>query len=439
MRAILDTHLRRRGLALLLAMVMLGSGCGSADTREPADVMRDVVRNTETQPRRFTYDFKTPDAHYTVTGLFEDDFRYEASWYIDDTLVYEEVVSDDRLAVRVHDERALELLRRPEPSEEEIAADVAGLVDAATGEATDAPTDELTDPEAAATASDEPTDEATDAVIDEPVDDGKLDEAEVEELLLSGVWVEDSVGAPSLLPTADDRDLGADAVLDSLKVLRYVLQAMQEGFGTRIFDDESVFYRPSEDPFPHPDHDAGEVDRIDFERLWLPRRSDVNESGQQPAPNMGNLRKMVIYVDENEDIIRVNEIVDLRRRFKDLRERYDMDLPEELPDEQLELMALEQINALRVAQGEDPIELRSLSIEFEDVGDEDLRVTFPTGTTIAPLRLLASRGSETGSPPELPEETPSDAVLDPEVAPPADGDASEEATPSDGPSDASDG
>ncbi|HEX9889107.1 MAG TPA: hypothetical protein VGA69_06490 [Nitriliruptorales bacterium] len=436
--------LTRPLIALFVVMGLLSTACAGGDTRDAEDVVRDSIRSSETQPRRFQYIDETPEVTYSVSGVYEDDFRYQVAFSIDGELVYEEVVQDDRIAVRVHDERALELLRRPDEAEE-LEGEIGGIVGDITGEGTDGEgtdgegTDgEGTDGEGTGeedTGADTTGEGAEDggaeveaAAQDDvtPVgEEGELtDEEQVEELLLSGVWVEDVVGAPSLLPSATTPDIGEDPVYDALTVLRYTQSAMMEGWAVDRYDPDSITYRPQEDPFEPPSAEDGEYERWDYERIFLPSKSQVNESGQQQPPSMSHLRKMVLYLDEDGHVIRVEEQVDIRRRLKDLREKYDIIPPEGMSEDEQAFWALEKINFLRGMTGEDPIRFRSLSVRFDDVGDESLTVQMPTGTTITSLLVLRNRGSETGRPPEPPEEGPDDGddVADPEVAPPADGD-----------------
>lgn len=94
--------------ALLVAAGTLLSGCaGRSDEGVDADDLPAILEATTLEPRVFTSNVELGGRSLEVTGVIEDDYRYQATVSLDGGPVYEEVVVDDRRYLRVHDPAAL--------------------------------------------------------------------------------------------------------------------------------------------------------------------------------------------------------------------------------------------------------------------------------------------------------------------------------------------
>jgi hypothetical protein len=345
-----------------LAMASVLSACSNQQLTD-ANRLRRIMAATARQPRRFVYDEATSAAKISVKGVIEDDFRYKSAVSINGKLAMEEVVKDDTLADRFVLGSAVGIFVR------KAQTDAPGVVTAAD---TSAPTN-LT----------EASPEVVNAVTNHQ-------------------WVMDPVGAPSLLPSASEKHpLGSDPIYDSLTVFRYVEQAIREAFRVRRFNPDDLDYKPAEDPFPKPAQDS-DVTRYDLERLRLPRPQDVaGSAANQVIPGARHFRKMAVYVRDGL-VIRVLEQIDVASRLKDLERNYDVKIPASLPLAQRIAVAIDSINAVRRGQGIDPIRVRTMSLQFVDLGRRNT-VGLPTAAVEGSLAAFQNRGRR------LPQGTPAAA------------------------------
>jgi hypothetical protein len=352
---------RARLLALVLVAGSLGlSACGPSSDAEKR--VRAALKATESLSRSYlyteTFTDKAGPRETTVRGFVEDDFRYKARVAVDGRPTLDESVSDDALAVRFLDPTRIgDFLRRPKKQDK--GASGLGSADGQTAARSESA---ATRPTAGPTAA---------------------------ELLPTHRWVLDPAGAPAVVGAASaDRAAGSDPVLDSLDVLAYVERAIGEADRIVEFNEDSLEYKPREDPFEHPKKGSGVV-RYDFEAPKLPKASQT-ANGNQVTPDVRHFRKLSVYVKGGR-VVQVLEKVDVAARLKDLAEIYDTRFPANRSPDELAVIATEALNAIRQGQGQDPVRLRTMEYKLADLGGE-VKVDMPTDTTTASLALLENRG-----------------------------------------------
>lgn len=344
----------RRLFAAGLVAVLAGGGlaaCGKAEIEALKEV-RAALRKTEKLSYRFVYResaLGSPDAE--VRGILEDDLRYKTQLSLGGEPMMEEVVSDDTVADRFFSDAALKLYLNPEGG----AGDDTGRRQGG-AEAVGAST------------------------------------VEVRNALGAKQWVVDPAGAPSLPGASIDlRTLGQDPVQDSLTVFRYMDQVLRSNF-VYEFNEDALDYRPDEDPFakqtPEELFPGRDVTRYDVGRPPLPKASDT-QAGNQITPGMEHFRYMAIYVEDGI-VIRIDETIDLGLQLKDLRENYDLDLPDD-PDEAIAI-SVKAINAVRLAQSDAPLRVRKMSYQLTAIGEKN-EIALPSGDVITgSLSVLKNRG-----------------------------------------------
>jgi hypothetical protein len=140
------------------------------------------------------------------------------------------------------------------------------------------------------------------------------------------------------------------------------------------------------------------VTRYDIERVFLPRpQQAVGASANQAVPAARHFRKMAVYVKDGE-VIQIVEDIDVVARLEEISERYDVDIPENLSDEEKVRVVIDSINAVRRSQGTDPIRVRTMSIEFVRLG-QPTSISLPDGTVPGSLAVLKNRGRIAGPAP----------------------------------------
>jgi hypothetical protein len=345
------------GLIAALAL----SACGPATDAEKQ--LRAALQRTERLPHRFIYSEaytaeKAPEQKTAVRGLVEDDFRYKARVAVDGRPVLDEAVSDDALFVRFLDPARIgDFLRKPKKRDK-----------GGTGLGSEAPA------APAAPAGARPPGEGPTAA----------------QLLPTRRWVLDPAGAPAVFGSPDDsRLVGDDPVLDALDVFAYVERAIDSAVRIVEFNEESLEYRPKEDPFEHPKK-GSKVSRFDFEAPKLPKVADTSRGGNQVTPDIRHFRKLSVYVKGGR-VVQILEKIDVESRLDDLAKIYDTKFPTDRPKAEVAAIAVEALNVIRRGQGEDPIRLRTMSYKLADVGG-DVKVDVPTDATKAGLALLENRG-----------------------------------------------
>lgn len=350
----------KRLIPLLVAVVALTSlaGCGKRDTK--IEEVRRFVENTKRDISGFTYSSAQPADLITgvkaqnvdVRGLRQDDFRFKARVDINDAPAFEEVVADDALAVRFLDPRFVgQFVNKDAALTADLTTNVAGLsVLAALG---------------------------------------------------SRRWVVDNAGAPPVVRGAFDSDnVGNDPVFDAMTVLDYVDAAVKESAGIETWspDDINPTYLPEEDVFPKPEDGSG-VDRFDLIRPALPPAANTTGQSDVSLPSTRHFRRMAIYVKDDK-IIRVIEVVDLKgkrlrefpRYFKALL-RESSAPPEaiaaidealkEVPEAQQNTFILQMLNQGLVQFGQDPIFVRTMTVDFGVSPSGEGIVALPTEDAVA--------------------------------------------------------
>ncbi len=310
--------------ALLVVVLLASTACGTRI--DPKDDSIAAIRSTERQPRGIAYEKTSADGTMTrVDLLVSDDYRYKAQVSVDGRPALDVVVRDDALAVRVVDLDA--------------AAE-------AVGEAfTAAPS------------------------------------AEVLRALESRNWVTDPTGAPELFSATAGGVLEAGEggiiapVLEALRSLQEAENALQRAAVVSRFNEENPNYEKRVDTFPQPESGSS-VLRFDLFPPPLPSPNQSLGSPQDSLPDNQHFRRMSIYIDEGR-VTNVLAAIEINPRlFDDIEGRYDIDLPVE-DEKRAGEMAIEQLNAQRVAAGLDPIDAGLVTVEILDLGGSEA-VLLPT-------------------------------------------------------------
>lgn len=163
-------------------------------------------------------------------------------------------------------------------------------------------------------------------------------------------------------------------------MLSYVEQAVNDALGVVKYNPESPDYRPAEDPFPPPD-DEETVVRYDLVRPPLPQRSQGGAN--QAVPDANNFCKLSVYV-RNGVVVQVLEDIDVVSRLKDLARIYGTELPKDKSPRELAAVVVDVINVLRRGQGNEPIQMRTMSLQIGGAGTAQ-RAVPPTGSVRAEL------------------------------------------------------
>lgn len=339
------TRARVMAIALAIAVVAVGPACGTKD--DDKLMLKKIVNKSQSVSGTYTYTDDVP-ASFTggpqqqvvVQGLVEDDFRFKARLNVNGNIVLEEVVNDDALAVRFVDTT--------------LIPNFAGQ--------------------------------------------GKIDPA-AREALESNYWVVDPSGAPAIGEAAvDDRVLGIDPVVDSLSVVEYTMNAIDQAVFVERFNEESLEYRPAEDPFPRPPK-GGDIERWDLKAPGLPRADAQDASGQGGNVKLAQapvFRKMALYIKDDR-LVQIREQIaaefDLLDDFKTylLRlakeggpkaEKRTKETLEKITDErQLAQFMFFVLNFALKGAGEEEVRARSMVYEFRNQG-EKVKADLPAGEDV---------------------------------------------------------
>ena len=351
----------RRRLLLVLATALVAAGIGACGDRE--EVREEVLaalRRTESLSYRYVYRDQRPDAvlpqapkarpDVEVQGLVEDDFRFKARVAFDGVEAYDEVVSDDLLAMRFREPARLsQLVNKDQLAKADTTTDLEGV-------------DSLT-------------------------------------ALRSRRWVVDEAAAPSVTVGRVRADaIGDDPVLDSITVMAYVETAIREAMTVEEFseDDLTPTYSSTEDSFPKPEEGSG-VTRYDLRRPKLPPPGASASAGESGRPETRHFRKMAIYVKDGR-VISVREEIDVRGRYLEEVVKYAKtyaraggatdesiaafeEALDTLPVEQHGTYVLEVLNLGLATSGDDPILQRTMQLELADLGEE-IAVDLPTDNVV---------------------------------------------------------
>ena len=349
----------RRLLALVVAPLLLVPLAACGEREELKEEVLAALQETKRDSFRFQYEDARPETFsaieqtvnpavkINVSGLVEDDFRFKARVDFDGQDGFDEVVSDDTLAMRFIDPGRLNpLINKEKVAEENNPTDLGG-----------APS--LT-------------------------------------VLQSRRWVLDPTGAPAVAAGSTSiTNLGKDPVLDAVTVLSYVETAIAEAQSVERYDPEDISpaYSSSEETFPKPENGSGVV-RYDLRRPKLPPPGQqiVNTQGSG-RPQTNHFRRMAVYVKDGR-IVQVREAIDVRGKFvKDLTKymrtmfreskasaqqlRGFDQVTSEVPENERGNVLLSILSTFLEATGEAPILQRNMTVAFSDLGS-DIKVDLPT-------------------------------------------------------------
>lgn len=269
-----------RTLGIPICLVLFASACGTAGgagalTREAIN----ATDRTRDESRTYHYVDSTLDgkSRVEVDGRIQDDLRYSGTVTLNGKKLYEEVVTDDSVALRLLD---------PEATKPVVEA--ARRLDPTTADA-----------------------------------------------LAAGRWVIDHTVAPPLLAAAADPGdeseqtadkpglgqgnlVGDDPFTDSAQLLNYADRALRTGLNVERFDPEDIDYNVLDDPWAK----DGEVDlegkgirRYDLRQPPLPPPAERGK--RQSLPTIQHFRKLVVYV-EGERVTKIREQISIkdRREFR---------------------------------------------------------------------------------------------------------------------------
>lgn len=369
-------RLPRVGVLVAVVLVALPA-CGEREKRK--EEVQEYIARTRREANEFIYieERRLPDLDVfavlgggdpsqvtpteppavRVAGVVEDDFRFKAKVTVDGVDAYEQIVSDDALAVRLLEPAYLPDLLRDDDAAFDLSTELEGI--------------------------------------------------DVLAALRSRRWVVDPTAAP---PAAASlvRPLGEDPVYDALTALDYVDRAVTEAFNVNEWssDDLTPAYPSSEDVFPAPEEGSG-VRRFDVVRPFLPPPANLggDVAGDTGVPATRNFRKMAIYVKDGR-VIRVIERVEVIGKFVDdftdhlktqieeaeapqeARDAFDQILTS-VPPEELGDPLLFYLNVFLQLTGNAPVIVRTMSLELGDLG-QDIRVALPdTDVVTGTLEALA--------------------------------------------------
>ncbi len=274
--------MRLRVTGLWCCLLALASACGGgggvgALTRE----VTAALDRTRDNSRTYRYIDQTIDGkrRIDVEGKIQDDLRYSGTVSVNGKKLYQEIVSDDSVALRILDLKAakpvIDAAQRADPITAEALRTRRWVVDHA-----------VAPPLLAAAAA--PANESEDTA-DDPA---------------SGLR------RPSLV--------GDDPFTDAAQLINYADRAARGGIAMERFDPEGIDYNALDDPWTA---DA----QIDLEELGL-RRYDLTQpplpapaerGKRQSLPQVEHFRKMAVYV-ETERVVKIREQISIgdRREFR---------------------------------------------------------------------------------------------------------------------------
>jgi hypothetical protein len=253
----------RRATVALVLVGLLATACGSGGAGRTKELRR--VDASLDRARRTSHSFVyvdhpvNPDDRYVVRGRVEDDLRFEGTLTVDGRRVMTEIISDDSLAVRIHDPKGAAQLIALAAREDPVAA----------------------------------------------------------KALSEGKWVLDHTGAPPLIAERTREgtvSVGANPILDAYYLFQYAQESLNGAIGMGRFNPDSVDYNPLDDPWESDSIDEllnEGIARLDLEAPQLPR---PNERGSRAAlPGSRHFRKMVFYL-KGQQLLGMKEQVKLADR-----------------------------------------------------------------------------------------------------------------------------
>ena len=261
--------MKRAVCVALLAFGMLPlAGCTRInDSRQ---TLLGIVDATERSARTYTAT-EVASGHTTVVRTtITDDLSFALSESVDQSPVADEVVLDDRRALRVQDPGVLDRMVRSSAS----PSSTGPLVDAGASPTPSASPSPSASPAPGATAT------------------SPLNSQGAPEALTQGRWVVDARGASGLsaLPVPTYA-LGTDPIFDSLQLLGHLREAINQADSVQLFNPEATGYQANKDPFPAP---ADGIDRYDALAPALAPHDPA--TGGAGLPDTRYFRRLAVYV-----------------------------------------------------------------------------------------------------------------------------------------------
>ncbi len=384
----------------LLATLLLAIACGSGGGR--GTNIRHVVNalgRSDNRSHSFTYFDETLDGktRITVEGRVEDDFRYAGTVSLNGTPMFEAIVSDDAVAVRLLNVGAfgqvVEEARAGDAPTAQALADGRWVIDHTAA------------PEPSGAASSEGGDEES---------------------------------ASDTSDSADETQIGNDPFFDAADAIRYSQDAFRGSIAVQPFNPEDIDYNPADDPWASDvdrDLDAEGVRRFDLVQPPLPPRPSRGDTARPPG--VASFRKMIVYLkgeraQEVREQISIRDRVEFRRAEQGRTARYYL----ELRDAALNGGTLEPMRERRMNLELKPYKGGSIELPTdaqdgfltEVLGSTGLRSVFGFKYIGGGAQVLASPAPTALSTPSA-SQTPASAATTPAGSPSTTGSPSVTATP----------
>lgn len=330
----------------LCVLVPLLSACQS--TYHLAQQVQGEINATYAAPKQFVWVDQTLSGTATVSGLWNDPYRYSVLYSQDATPVWEEVVHDDAVADRILDVSPAAAYAAAHGGLAKIAPLGAHLTGANAG--------------------------TVDA-------------------LLTRNWVEDPTGAPAVPTVGNEQEAErSDPFYAPLIFLQDVSNLINNSDQSEVRqwrqNDVTPVYKPTDDPFPPPA--AGDV-RYDVYEPPLPVLTSNSPSATPPPPSSADFTKIAIYV-RGARVVEVRMVVDPLDVLGTLVTNYHLSLPKGLSTRGKELWAQAAIARLTRATSLIPFRVQQITYIASDIG-QPISISLPPKPVIGSLSgILPGQG-----------------------------------------------
>ena len=363
----LSPRLRRAPaiLAALSCAAVLMAGCQSQEADYHA-VEADLAR-TATVPRQFVWVRQTLTGTQTVSGQYQDPYRYDVLYSQGGQAAWEEIVHDDAVADRLLDPSAALTFLSSRGSAGTAPGVTAG-------------------PSGAAGLSSAAT-----------VSGGSVTGSNATaDALLARHWVEDPTGAPGIPSVGNEVQAEkADPFYASLIFLQDVEALITAAPNPQVRrwrpNDVQPAYKPTDDPFPKPP--AG-VTRYDVLQQPLPVLTSNSPGGTPAPPTLSNLVKIAVYVRHGL-VVQIRMVVDPVDQLQALVDNYHLSLPKGLTRSGQEAFAQRVLDKLSSGATGPAIKIGQTVWSASELGQSQ-PVNLPPGAVMGNLSILPGRGSRTG-------------------------------------------
>lgn len=331
--------MRRRPCLAALGLVALAapllSGCQSSNS--VADQVQADLTRTMAASKQFVWTEKGLDFTDTVSGQYEDAYRYHLLYVSDGTPAWEEVVKDDAVADRILS--PAQLLRYWQRQRADI----------------DFPTASVT----------------TDA-------------------LSARRWVVDNTGAPAVPTVGQESTEYKDDPFDpALLFLQDVYDDITNAPSPSVreyrSDDVTPVYKPTDDPFPAPAKGSG-ITRYDVYQSPLPVAQSSSPNALPGPPSLSNFVKIAIYVKHGM-VVEIRLDTDPIDHLQTLVDNYRLSLPKHLSLEGEEAFAQAAIQKLEGVTASNPYDVEQTTMIIQSL-PASTTVSLPTGSITGKLSFL---------------------------------------------------